>query len=246
LKDVILVNACDAHVPHHDPTCISLLCEFLKDVKPHIVVLHEICDWYQLSKFDKDPIRRLQLQSDLDQSKDVLSDIRRACPRAAIKLLESNHDDRLQKFIRAHAAEFSSLRSLHIDDMLGLSKLRIDYQPDYTYNGVLFQHGSIVRKHSAVSAKAEFEKQGMSGCTGHTHRLGVYYKRTRAGIYSWVESGCMCRLDPEYIKGVPDWQQGWVVYRFINNGEYYHHDLVEVIKGQVSWGNDVYTTRRSK
>jgi hypothetical protein len=25
----------------------------------------------------------------------------------------------------------------------------------------------------------------------------------------WVESGCLCTLNPDFIKGVADWQQGF-------------------------------------
>ena len=47
---------------------------------------------------------------------------------------------------------------------------------------LMVTHGSIVSKHSGTSGKNHLEKYGTSILHGHTHRLGVYYKRDVRGV----------------------------------------------------------------
>lgn len=51
--------------------------------------------------------------------------------------------------------------------------------------------------------------KGKTLITQNTHRLGCYYYRTPERYLAWYESGCLCRLDPEYVKS-PNWQSGFL------------------------------------
>lgn len=51
--------------------------------------------------------------------------------------------------------------------------------------------------------------KGKTLITQNTHRLGCYYYRTPERYLAWYESGCLCRLDPEYVKA-PNWQQAFL------------------------------------
>lgn len=51
--------------------------------------------------------------------------------------------------------------------------------------------------------------KGKTLVTQNTHRLGCYYYRTPERYLAWYESGCLCRLDPEYVKS-PNWQQAFL------------------------------------
>lgn len=51
--------------------------------------------------------------------------------------------------------------------------------------------------------------KGKTLITQNTHRLGCYYYRTPERYLAWYESGCLCRLDPEYVKS-PNWQQAFL------------------------------------
>ena len=73
----------------------------------------------------------------------------------------------------------------------------------------MFKHGDIIRKWSSYTARGEQEKEGMSGASGHSHRLGQFYHTVRGGKYTWMECGMLCSTDQEYLEGrIADWQLG--------------------------------------
>jgi hypothetical protein len=95
---------------------------------------------------------------------------------------------------------------------------------------LITKHGTLVRKWSSWTAKGEWEKYGKGGLSGHTHRLGKFYHRDHNGAHLWVETGCTCKLDPEYTLD-PDWQNGCVVVTHTQNGERYAVEDVYIQDG---------------
>jgi len=77
------------------------------------------------------------------------------------------------KYLRSKAEELSDLRCMKLKELLELDKFNIEFKKTFTFRKVLFKHGNIVRQHSSYSAKAEMDKEGTSGASGHTHRLGI-------------------------------------------------------------------------
>jgi hypothetical protein len=184
----VVVSLNDIHVPYHDEVALKLAIAFAKDIKPHLVILHE------------------------------------------------------QAYLWSHAQVLSSLRSLRVEHLFNLEKLKIQYYDDIVFrNTVLFKHGSIIRKHSGYTARGELEKEGMSGMSGHTHRLEMHFKRNRGGNYVWVESGCLCNLDPEWIDGTADWQHGVGVFTFKRGGRHFFPSYAQIINGEILWGNKLYS-----
>ena len=101
-------------------------------------------------------------------------------------------------------------------------------------------HGDIARKHSAYTAKGNVENKGMSVFNNHTHRMGSYYKSDELGDRVGVECGCMCKLNPEYIDGTPNWQQGFAVIYKKKNSKWFQHYLVKATKGKFIWNGKLY------
>jgi hypothetical protein len=227
----------DLHVPFHDRKAIKTALDFTKDIKPIILVCHEFIDFYSISKFDRDPARLNDLQYDLDETKDIISQIRKALPKTTIVMVSSNHDARLEKYKRSVAAELHSLRCLELTNLLELPKFNIKYLDHYMFRGVLFKHGDIVRKDSGATAKAEFLREGVSGASGHSHRLGKIYKTLRGGKYTWVEGGCLClTTGVDYIHGVADWQQGLSAFMFKDNSNHFQAFDIPIIDYEIVWG----------
>jgi hypothetical protein len=241
-KRIKVVALTDWHVPFEDKEVIRLEIEFCRQEQPEIIILHELHDFYNLSKFDQDPERVNQLQHELDLVNEYMWKLRKACPKARIILLGSNHLARLKKFLWKVAPALNCLRSLEIEKLLDLKKYGIEFKEyGFTFKKVLFKHGDIVRKFSGYTAKGEWEKEQVSGCSGHTHRLGVYYHTVRGGSYVWVESGCGCRLDAEYLHGgVANWQQGFAVFGFSPNSDHFYATVVPVINKKIYWGSKTY------
>ena len=231
-----VVSMTDFHVPYEDKKAVKVAMKFVKHIQPKILVLHEVMDWYSLSKFSKDPTRALDLQNDLTETKMLLRDIRDVAPNARIIMLESNHDRRLKKYINNQAAELSQLDCLDFKILMGLTNFEIEYRKTFTYKKVLFKHGNIVRQDSSYTAKAELVKEGVSGASGHTHRLGMYFTTLRGGSYVWCEGGCLCNLDADYIEGTANWQQGMSMFEFQDKGTHFYPSLIPIIDHKILWG----------
>lgn len=210
-----IISLTDWHIPFQDNRAIQAAIDFCEEVQPNVLILHELHDFYSLSRFDKDPSRIDSLQAELDEVSGYLDELRAACPAARMILLKSNHLDRLKKYLWSHAQALSSLRALEMATILGLDRFEIEYMDHFIYNNFIFKHGDLVSKDAGMTARRERQSEGMSGVSGHTHRLAQIYHRDRSGEYSWTESGCLCDLNPEYLNDkIANWQHGMSIVSF--------------------------------
>lgn len=239
-KKIKLVVLSDWHVPFEDKQVVKLELEYCKVEQPDIIVMHELHDFYAVSKFSKDPARKFNLQDEIDQVNVYMKKMRELCPNARLILLKSNHLDRLRKYIWNVAPELSGLRCMKINELLELKKYGIEYKDSFSFKKVLFKHGDIVRKFSCYTSKGEFDREGCSGSSGHTHRLGIYFIRLRGGEYVWVETGCACKRDPHYIDGITNWQHGFAVFGFDRNSNRFYPAIVPIINGRFDWGDTTF------
>lgn len=200
----------DIHFPFSNPSSLDETINFISDYCPeYIILLGDIVDCYSLSRFDKEPRRILSLQKEFDLANEFLAKLKQVSPKSQIIYIEGNHERRLQKYLDSHP-EISSIRSLTIPLLLGLDTLDIPYVKNFTLGDMYFTHGEVVRKYSGQSARGELEKNDVSGCSGHTHRLSHYFKTTTHRDLQWVEAGCLCSLNPVYLDTKPDWQNGFI------------------------------------
>ena len=232
-----IVSIHDWHCPFHDERALAVGFKFCEHNQPNIIIIHEAHDFYSLSRFDKDPARANRLQEEIDVVTGYFRELRRICPKSRIILLNSNHLDRLRKYLWSKAKALASLRVLQLPALLQLKELGIEYREDFIYRNFLFKHGDIVRKFSSYTAKNEFAKEGMSGASGHTHRIGKHFITLRGGKYVWVEGGCMCDLHPEYISGTADWQHGLSLVSFKGKSNHFLATDVPIIDYEILYGN---------
>jgi hypothetical protein len=243
IKRIKVVSLTDWHVPYEDSKVVELMIDWCRSEQPEIIILHELHDFYELSKFDKNPERQFNLQDEIDLVNTYVKKLRQACPKSRMILLGSNHLDRLRRFLWREAPALNSLRALKLEKLLCLDENQIEYKEHFMFKGVLFKHGDLVRKFSGYTAKGEFEKENVSGASGHTHRLGIYFHTVRGGAHVWMECGCGCKLTPEYIKGIPNWQNGFGVFCFEAKGKHFYPTVVPIINHQIFWGQKTFDRR---
>ena len=205
----------DAHVPFHDSKAIAAALDFVRSYKPsHVILGGDWHDFYALSRFEREPRRRLELAQNITALVSVLEQVRGAAGGARIIYLRGNHEYRLVKYLWTRAPELSGLPSLEVPELLQLKRIGIEWQESgaLMLGGVLWKHGHKVRQKSGYSVTGEVERAGVSVVMGHVHRLGLVCRRTYAGMVMGVEAGCLCDLSPEYMEGqIADWQQGIAV-----------------------------------
>ena len=214
----------DAHIPFHDDRALKVLKAVLRDVKPHVVVhIGDLVDAWQISRFDKDPSRSDGLQENIDTARAHLCEIAQLAPKATRVWLEGNHEARLTRAIWQMDGAQRELAKLRVFQqtmtwpvLMETERIGWEFIPERDQSKrqilpkIITKHGTIVRKFSGYTARAEWEKYGASGISGHTHRLGHFFHRDHNGTARWLESGCTCLLDPPYGSDF-DWCQGFVV-----------------------------------
>lgn len=226
VKDVLVaVLAGDKHFPFSDERTLSILLTITSELQPDLLVdMGDIIDCYHLSRFDKNPDRLTTLQDEIDQARAHLFSWGECAPGARKVLLGGNHDARIEKMLWNLDGPAKALLKLTrfrelmtMDGLLGLKEMGWEFLPEdmQTKTELLpktvLKHGTVVRKWSGGTAQGEWMRYGRSGASGHVHRLAMFlHAKHGGGSHFWLETGCCCTLDPEYMRD-PDWQNGFMV-----------------------------------
>lgn len=230
MKDGIVVVASDFHVPYQDKKAVLSFISYCKGVQPDIIVINgDLVDMYMLSRFAKGEGRNPM--SEIEEARNILSELREACPSTKIHYVIGNHEQRLEKTILTKAPELASL----IEDIFSIFKLDdigVIGCGSLTLNdNFVFKHGTLLGNKSGLSAIKEMENAYLSGATGHTHRLAKYIARKAGRKFVWLETGCLCSMEPEYMLN-PNWQQGFAMIQF-ENGKVKRAEVLEIENGEI-------------
>jgi UDP-2,3-diacylglucosamine pyrophosphatase LpxH len=220
----------DLQIPFHDVKVVDLVLAFIDDLKPHGVVLNgDVVDCYELSTYVRDPLTRAGLDIEIRGAGRLMDRLARSTSERV--WIGGNHEDRLRRYLWRNAQALRLDADTEFERLFRLGEYGFTWKPygDLIRLGKLtVTHGSLVRTHSAYTAKVHYEKYGTSVLIGHTHRLGIYYRTNATGVYAAYENGCLCRLDPEYVI-YPDWQQGFSVVHVEENG-YFHVQQIPILR----------------
>lgn len=232
----------DLQIPFQDKPVVDLVLRFAEKVKPDGVILNgDVTDCYAISDFVKDPMKRKDLLKEIEQAGKLMARLKFIKQRIWIG---GNHEDRLRRYLWKNAAALAGIGGMDFNEVFALNKFGFHWIPygQGTFLGKLFvTHGVIVRRHSAYSARAHFEKYGISVLVGHTHRLGAYYHRDMNGTFVSYENGCLCRLDPEY-DAYPDWQQGISMVHVDPKSKLFRVEQIPILnRKELIYGGRLYT-----
>jgi len=244
----------DTHWPFACPKTLAIIGAVIDTVRPHVLIhMGDLLDCYSLSSYEQDPARRGSLQSEINLAAAHLGNMSILAPYARRIYLEGNHEDRLRRRLWAAQGGAEALLSLDVvkreltwPRLLSLDKSKWEFIPyqEQTRHELLpkmvVKHGHVVRKWSARSAQGEWEKYSRSGASGHVHRLGEFYHRKYGETnHFWVETGCSCTLDPDYMPD-PDWINGCVVLTFDTDTGAAQVETVNIARGIAVYRDQVY------
>lgn len=221
----------DVHFPFQDDELLRVWLSHLRELKPDgIDIIGDMLDCYTLSRFDKNPQRKTDIQQEIDMARQFLGEMVSIAPVGCdVRYSEGNHENRLKKVLWGKSKELVSLRNLDIPRLLDLRGKELDiryYRPEspYRIRDLWYLHGDLARKSNwamtagGMGAKAVCARIRGSAIIGHTHQMGHISFRGWDGLTEGYEVGCLCRFDLEYIVGMPQWQQGWAVVHFPEGG----------------------------
>jgi predicted phosphodiesterase len=222
LKKALVLS--DIHIPFHDKEALECAINYgVQHNCKDIFLNGDVLDFYQFSRFEKDPDVRVaekELQ-DWIQIKNILE--HEFSGRKIFKL--GNHDERYEKYIKDRAPElfnisnkfsFKSIYELENWDVIGekrtikSGKLNIIHGHEYK--------GGII---SPVNpARGVFLKAKANTLVGHNHRTSQHGGRTinQSNITCW-STGCLCDLHPQYMPN-NEWNHGFAIVDMTTDDEF--------------------------
>lgn len=245
-KTVAFVS--DTHGQFVDERALDVACQIISDLQPDMLVhLGDLGDFYSISSHEKNPERRQSLQHDVEEAARILGILDQTVSQDTPKILvEGNHEDRLKRYIWHTAPALAELPHLNIPSLIGSEDLGWEYvkQDKEIFQDFLVKHGNYVSGRSGYTARKEMDRAWMSGISGHTHRLGIHHYTARRHSINgtrgavWIENGCLCDQDAEYLKSPGDWQQGFSIVRFDQDGPI--PELVHILNGRAFYNGKAY------
>lgn len=222
-NDILALS--DVHFPYHDETALSAAIRYGIDNKVNTILLNgDILDFYQLSRFDKDPSKP-KMQVELDMGRWFMKALREAFPNARIYYKIGNHEDRLEKWLRLKAPEWIGTEEFELKALLRFGEHRIeliDSQATIKAGHLNIIHGHEYMGGGTVNpARNLYLKAKASTICGHFHRKSEFITRDiNNNMQGAWTTGCLCELYPEYMKGHTDWVHGFAHIKVEKNGTF--------------------------
>lgn len=231
LKDGNILVASDIHFPYQDDTAITAFIDYAAVMQPEVIVLNgDLLDFYKLSRFSKDPSGKNPAE-EIEMVREFLANLRSKVPDAKIYYVIGNHETRLEKYVLDNAPQIACLID-NVFEIVKTENYKVVGCSSLTVNDMfVFKHGNRLGPKSGLSAIKELESHYLSGATGHTHRLARFSTRKSGRRFIWLETGCLCDLNPEYMINA-DWEQGFGEIMF-RSGKLDKANIVPIDKGKV-------------
>ena len=244
MNKALIIN--DAHIPYHGTKVLETIIYpvIRKEKFTDIIIAGDWLDCYKLSDFDRNPDREGTFDDELDTGIQILGQISKYARDAKKVFIPGNHEDRHRKQMW-RSKGYSSLKKLRWDSLLDFKDNGFTYVEGlYRLNRqFIVCHGTLVNKHAGYTAKNMKEKYGVSGISGHTHRMGQNSHTNMMGTFGWWENGHLSDMGKtEYVHnklgGVANWQQGLSIIHYSANR--YHVESIHITNGRCVAAGKIY------
>lgn len=227
LKVVGLVGVIsDVHIPYHDEVAVRAAVNHLLEANiAGLVINGDLCDFYSLSRFTKDP-RQRDFSGELEACRDFIGWLREQFPKIPMVYAAGNHEERFQSFIWQHAPELSKDKLMCLQQWLHLDKHDVTFveqQRPIMLGKLPVLHGHQLARGFAAPvnpARGAFMKTHSTCLVGHHHQTSVH-----ASSNLWHHEttcwsvGCLSFLSPEYSR-VNNYNHGCATVKVHKNGEF--------------------------
>ena len=227
IKTIMVIS--DIHDIECDRFTLNVFIDTCKRKQPDVIVLNgDIFDFYEFSKFTKDP-RQIKLVERFEFIWDNLfKPLREHCPNSQIDFIMGNHEYRL---IRLLADATPHLRVL-LGDVVGMKFSDIFKVDEYQINWVSKADFTAFNKRDinnelkknyriyygcyVVCHEPDKSLMVMSGTNGHHHRLSISsdsFLDRQTGLnrrVTWAQTPAAHVNDAEYLANSSKWNTGFL------------------------------------
>lgn len=241
----------DMHIPFEDKKSLKAVEKFIADYRwDDYVCLGDLLDFDQLSKFNKDNLRKLdgrRVLKDYEIANQILDRhqniIRAKNPDCTFTLLQGNHCERIERFIDK-VPSFEGILEVEIGLRLkerGFKWVRSWTNRELHRIGKLhFSHGDYVGKYHASKM---IDNYGVNIAYGHTHDIQNYTK-TILGKDKHIMAQSLGYLADEskldYMKNRPNnWCQA-IGVAFVQPNGSFNLQVITIINHKFVWEGKLY------
>ena len=213
-NNILLIS--DLHIPYHSITAITAALDYGKKEHVNTIVINgDLIDFYQMSRFEKDP-RKRSAKFEFDSTKAFLRVLRHEFPKAQIYWIKGNHDVRYEHWLMAKAPEVFDDPYYKLEERLRLSEENIHLIGDKTIvkaGKLPIHHGHLFFKGFTApvnSARGLFMKVKQSMIVSHVHKVHEHPETNLSGelIMCWT-TGCLAELSPDYSPFANNYAHGF-------------------------------------
>jgi hypothetical protein len=195
----------DIHFPFHSISALNCALDEIKDTQPDCVYIGgDMLDFYQLSRFQKDP-RRRSFNDELEMAKQFFQILRNLVPHADIIYQLGNHEERFENYMYSRAPELLGVSEFKLEALLQCATygVKIIDKKRYAHkDGLNIIHGHEFGQQifSPVNpARGLYLKAKRNAICGHHHQTSEHSEADIEGsVVTCWSVGCLSGLNPEY------------------------------------------------
>lgn len=207
----------DIHIPYHDLEALTATLLYLKEEEIDCLLINgDLVDFYQMSRFLKDP-RARNTAGELEDTKQFFASVRKLFPKARIVFKLGNHDERFEHYLLHKAPELLDIDAISLASLLECEKYGVEVvgskRPIYlggltVLHGHEYQGGMIA---PVNVARGLFLRAKACALQGHSHQTSEHSETdVRQKLITTWSTGCLCQMHPEYAR-FNKWNQGFAI-----------------------------------
>lgn len=222
-NNILIIN--DLHFPYHDPLAIEVALDWGVEHGINTILLNgDILDFYQLSKYVKDP-SAVTIKKEIEMLRDFLQGLHEQLPNVKVYYKMGNHEERFENYMKVKAPELWGMEEFRLDVILHLAEYGVEYITDkrMIMAGKLpILHGHELNGISSTvnPARGLYMKAKSSSICAHLHRSSEHNDvNISSELSSSWSIGCLCDLHPEYAP-YNSWNHGFCRVKVAPDGTY--------------------------
>lgn len=245
MRSMKIVALPDLHVPENID--LRPIWKFIYDFKPDVVVLPgDVHDWTPVSIWIANQSLQLEgksVKKCYDEIRNVvLEPLREATQRKAeVKYLRGNHEAWVDMVIDLNR---NGRGYWELENNLDIKRYNLEFFPVNGVwrpcNNLTYLHGIYLNE---FHAKKTVQAYHTSVLYGHTHDVQVYVQVSPVDsehFYKGASMGCLCNLNPHYMKNKPSrWVHGFN-YAYISEDTGHFNDTQVLIVQGGFWAGGKY------
>lgn len=227
----------DIHLPYHSIAALTACFNFAaKEEIDAVLINGDLLDFFQLSRFVKDPKMR-SIAHELLTFKQFFETLQSTFNKAKIHYKIGNHEERYEHFLWTKAGELEGVDEFKLDNIIKARAEGIEVISDkriIKLGGLNVVHGhefggSIF---SPVNvARGLFLRGKVSAMQGHNHQTSEHTESNMNGeITTTFSLGCLCELHPGYLP-INKWNHGFAIVEIDKDD--FHVRNYRIYKGEV-------------